>query len=81
MTKEQIIPIIETILTEVLGHKNFELTESTRAENVDGWNSLNHMIIIGEIEKKFNIRFKLKELNKLENLGDLMNMIIVKTGS
>ena len=33
------------------------------------------MLIISEIEKKFDIKFKLKELNKINNLGNLLQLI------
>ena len=33
------------------------------------------MLIITEIERKFAIQFKLKELNKLNNLGSLLKLI------
>jgi len=36
---------------------------------------LTHMVIITEIEKTFQIKFKLKELNKLNNLGSLIELI------
>jgi acyl carrier protein len=36
------------------------------------------MILIAEIEKTFSIQFKLKELNKMRNVGDLINMISSK---
>jgi acyl carrier protein len=62
-------------LTSVLGHDNFELQENLSAKDVDGWDSLTHMIIITEIEAKFEVRFKLKELNKLNNMGNLLDLV------
>jgi acyl carrier protein len=55
------------------------MKDELSAAEVDGWDSLTHMIIITEIEKKFQISFKLKELNKLSNLGSLINLIQLKT--
>ena len=45
------------------------------AKDVDGWDSLSHMMIITKIEEKFNIRFKLRDLNKLKNMGALVSVI------
>jgi acyl carrier protein len=36
---------------------------------------LTHMLIITEVEKRFNIKFKLKELNKLQNIGSLLELV------
>ena len=62
-------------MTSVLRHDNFELQENLSAKDVDGWDSLTHMIIITEIEAKFEVRFKLKELNKLNNMGNLLDLV------
>ena len=62
-------------MTSVLRHDNFELQENLSAKDVDGWDSLTHMIIITEIEAKFEVWFKLKELNKLNNMGNLLDLV------
>jgi acyl carrier protein len=36
------------------------------------------MLLISEIEKEFDIKFKLKELNKMKNVGDLITIILTK---
>ena len=66
------------ILKSVLNHENFVVTDEMSASDVDGWDSLTHMIIISEIEKNFDITFKLKELYKMKNIGDMTDMIISK---
>ena len=78
MEKKEIIKIIREILVSILEHENFEMIEELEAKDVDGWDSLSHMLIITEIENQFDIQFKLKELNKLNNLGSLLQLIHLK---
>lgn len=78
MNRNEILERIGTILNAVLEHNNFELHEELTAKDVDGWDSLTHMIIITEIESAFEIRFKLKELNKLNNMGNLLDLVSAK---
>ncbi len=80
MERNEIIEKIRIILISVLKHEDFELKNELSAADVDGWDSLTHMIIITEIETTFGIRFKLKELNKLNNLGSLIELISSKLG-
>lgn len=75
MEKDQIRDKIKTILIAILKHENFNMQDEMSATDVDGWDSLTHMVIITEIEKAFQIKFKLKELNKLNNLGSLIELI------
>ena len=45
------------------------------AQDIDNWDSLTHMLLISKIEEEFEIKFKLKELNNLNNVGNLVEII------
>ena len=66
---------IKDVLVSILGHENFEMHDELTAADVDGWDSLSHMMILTKIEEKFNIKFKLRDLNKLKNMGTLVAVI------
>ena len=78
MERNEIIARVKQILNTALNHENFEMSETLSATDVDGWDSLSHMIIISEVEKQFSITFKLKELNKMKNMGDMLDLIASK---
>jgi acyl carrier protein len=75
MNTEDILTIINNSFIKILEHNNFNLTQTTTADDVDGWESVTHLLIINEIEKVFNIKFKLMDLMTMENIGDLINTI------
>ena len=75
MTRDDILIKIKPIFIKVLEHNNFELTDMTTTQDGDGWRSLTHMVIIDEIEKDFDINFKILELMGMDNIGDLINSI------
>jgi acyl carrier protein len=75
MEKSEIKEKIKYILTAVLGHQSFEMKDDLTAKDVEGWDSLSHMEIITGIEKEFSVKFKLKELNKLKNMGTLVDLV------
>ena len=66
---------IKEVLIATLEHDNFEMHDELTARDVDGWDSLSHMMIITKIEEQFGIRFKLRDLNKLKNMGSLVSVI------
>jgi len=68
-----------TVVFNTVFNKEVEITDELTASDVDGWDSLSHMLLISEVEKAFNIKFKLKELNKMKNVGAMINLIIDKT--
>ncbi|TPN89115.1 acyl carrier protein [Aquimarina algicola] len=75
MNKEDILKKVREAFISVLEHENFELKDETTANDVDGWESITHMMIISEVEKQFNIKFKLMDLMNMNNVGDLIKTI------
>ena len=75
MERTQIVHQIQEILEKVLKHNRFEIHDELTATMVEGWDSLTHMVIITEIEKSFAVQFKLKEINKLKIMGNLIELI------
>ena len=73
-----ILEKLTRIFQEVFLNPNIELSDSLTANDVDNWDSLTHMILISEIETHFSIKFKLKDLNKMKNVGDLKEIITLK---
>lgn len=55
--KEKIIAIIEETLMLPKG----SITENTTIDDVEEWDSLAHVMIIGELEEKLNIEIPLDE--------------------
>ena len=45
------------------------------ANDVEGWDSLSHVVLILAIENRFKIKFNHKELLTLRNVGDLLRSI------
>lgn len=79
MEKYELVATLHKVFEKVLEHNNFELTETTTANDVDGWESVTHMMIITEIENEFHIKFKLMDLMNMNNFGDLLNIIEKET--
>lgn len=75
MNKEDILVTIKKSFVKILEHENFELDDLTTAKDVDGWESITHLLIMNEVEKSFNIKFKLMDLMSMENVGDLINVV------
>jgi acyl carrier protein len=78
MERNAIIEKITPVFRKVLNNPSIVIVDELSANNVDNWDSLSHMLLISEIEAVLDIRFKLKELNKMKNVGDLISIIITK---
>jgi len=75
MERIEIANRVEKIVINVLKHQKFEMRNELRASDVEGWDSLTNMMIVNDIENDFGVNFKLKELNRLTNMGSLIELI------
>ena len=78
MEKNEIISKLQITFNTVFKTKSIQIDNSTSAKDIDGWDSFTHLVLIQEVEKDFNIEFKLRELMKMENVGDMIDIIANK---
>lgn len=69
---------LTVIFRTVFNDDTIVLRDDLTANDVGNWDSLTHMLMIGEVEKAFSIKFKLKELGKMDNLKSLVDLIELK---
>ena len=78
MNKEEIFNTILLTCRTVFNDSDLELSFDSTADQVDQWDSVTHIQLILEIEKSFNIRFSLGELQKLKRIGNLVELVSEK---
>ncbi|MCH8326823.1 MAG: acyl carrier protein [Bacteroidetes bacterium] len=64
----------KAILVE-LNLDDFDIQDDTTADQLPGWDSLNHINVILAVEKAFNVHFKGIEVLRCKNIGDLQNLL------
>lgn len=69
---------VNGILCAVLRNPNITIGECTTAADIPEWDSLSNIIIFKELETQFNIKFKLREILKLKDIGELCSCICKK---
>jgi acyl carrier protein len=73
--KAEVLSQVREILADVLDLPDLAVTEQTTAEDVEGWDSFNHINIVVAIESKFGIKFHTAEVEELRNVGDLVELV------
>jgi len=74
-----IIEEVNKIFVEVLDNTDVKINYETTSEDVEEWDSLNHIQLIVAIEKHFNIRFNAAEIVNFSNVGEMCEAIRLKT--
>ena len=80
----QVLDDLNDVLRDVFGDPDIALTETSTADDVDGWDSLAHLNIIIALEGRFKVRFSTAEISMLkeegQNIGSLVRLIASKRG-
>lgn len=78
MERNEIIEKLTNVFHEIFKDESIVLRDDMTAEDVENWDSLTHMLMISKVEQEFQVKFKLKDLNKLKTVGDLITIIVGK---
>jgi acyl carrier protein len=78
MERSKVKSKLEKVLRTSFQNDSLEASDDLTAKDVDGWDSLAHMALIVEIENAFHIKFKLKDLSKMHNIGCMIDIIMAK---
>lgn len=73
--KSYYLKTLNLIFKKVLNDKKLDLKYSTKTKDIKKWDSLNHVKIILECEKRFKIKFNMNDINKINNVKSLVNLI------
>ncbi len=69
------------VFREVFNDDELVIARETTAKHIPEWDSLMHVTLIVNVEKRFGVRFSSAEVANLQNVGELIDMIDVKAPS
>lgn len=78
MQQSELLIKVQEIFRDVLENDEIVLNPQTTANDVDDWDSLNHIQLIVAIEKAFGIKFNSKEILSWNNVGEMLACIATK---
>ena len=78
MKKNEILAKLQDIIRDTVDDEDVVITNETVASDVDGWGSLAHVMIVGEIRNEFGVKFTSTEVAKIANVGEMVDAIAVK---
>lgn len=81
MKKEDILEKLNGIFRENFDDDTIVVTEKTTASDIDEWDSLEHVNLMAKIEKEFNVKFELREMLALKDVGEMVNLLEKKIGA
>jgi acyl carrier protein len=72
------LPEIFAILRAVLRDNELELIPATRFDDLNGWDSMDLVTMVVEIECRFCLQFEITEIERFVTIDDLHRAIVAK---
>lgn len=67
------------VFREVFDDDSIVLTPETTANDIDGWDSIEHINLIAAVEDAFGMRFQMREVSGMKNVGEMVEIIESRT--
>ena len=78
MTDAEIYAGLTELFHDVFGDASLVLTPELCADQVAGWDSVRMVTIILGVEQRFDVRLRSREVDRLQNVGDLAELVKIK---
>jgi acyl carrier protein len=73
--KREIETRLTPIFRDVFNDEALVVTEDMTAAEVPTWDSLSNINMIIAVEKAFGVKFSIKDVRNLKNVGELLDLI------
>ena len=78
MDKEKILQELQPIFQDIFDDEELVITNETNAAQIEDWDSLAQVRLVAAIENEFSVKFTFNQLQKLKNVGDMVDLIYKK---
>jgi acyl carrier protein len=74
METNEIVDRLTPIFRDVFSDNALVVTEGLNAADVATWDSLSNINMIVAVEKAFGVKFSIKDVRNLKNVGELLEL-------
>lgn len=72
---DNIIERLNEVFQNVFDDEDITVDRETTADDIDDWDSLEHIRLIAAVEREFGVKFTMKEVSSMKNVGEMIDII------
>lgn len=79
MTREEAYGKLNKVFQKIFDDEEMTVSDSTTADDIEDWDSLEHINLVVATEKEFGIKFNMGEVARMKNVGEMVDIILQRT--
>lgn len=76
MTRETVYERLNEVFQDVFDDETITVRDNTTADDIEDWDSLEHINLIVAVEKCFGMKFTMGEVTGMKNVGAMVDIIL-----
>lgn len=80
MTREEVFVTLNEVFRDVFDDEEITVTDKTTADDIEEWDSLEHINLLAAVEQAFGIKFNMGQVVSMKNVGEMADIIIGQIG-
>ena len=78
MDSKMIYARLNKVFRDVFDDDSIAVNPKTTANDIEDWDSLEHITLIAAVEKEFKMKFKMGEIASMKNVGEMANIVAAR---
>ena len=76
MTRESIYEKLNEVFQDVFDDESIIVNAETTADDIEDWDSLEHINLVSAVEKTFGVKFTMAQVVGMKNVGEMVDIIL-----
>lgn len=80
MTRAEVFDRLNKVFQDVFDDESITVSDTTTSDDIEDWDSLEHINLVVAVENEFEVKFNMGEVNKMKNVGEMVDIILQRAG-
>ena len=78
MDSKMIYARLNKVFRDVFDDDSITVNPKTTANDIEDWDSLEHITLMAAVEKEFKMKFKMGEISSMKNVGEMASIVAAR---
>ena len=76
MSRDEGFAALDEVFQDEFDDDTLHVTDATTADDIEDWDSLEHINLVVAVERRFGIKFTMGEVTGMKNVGEMVDIIL-----